>query len=157
MDYLNQPRTDIPPFQSFADAIDKVTTAIAQLKAAAEYLDLTTYNELMKGMLLCKAISQNEQIHAHKRSAEYQRLKVEAARSIAVSAEVREEIQKQIHELDVNPIYEMGLKQSIKTTVEKIGESLDSLKAILATKRPLSSLRNMPEQAPGEYDLERGF
>jgi type I restriction enzyme S subunit len=36
MDYLNQPRTDIPPFKSFADAIDKVTTAIAQILSDME-------------------------------------------------------------------------------------------------------------------------
>jgi hypothetical protein len=157
MDYFNQPRQDIPPFKSFADAVAKIKNAIAQLKAAAEYLDLTSYNELMKGILLCKTIAQHEQVQTHKRSTEYQRLKIEVGRNIAAGAKVREEIQKQVRALAFNPIYEMGLTQSIKITVEKTGESLDSLKAILATKRPLSSLRDIPEQIPSEYDLGRGL
>jgi hypothetical protein len=108
-------------------------------------------------MAFCKSIAESQKINNQKRSSEYQRLQGEIARNFAAPAEIRQEIQKQLQDLAFDPLHEINLKQAIEFTLCQVSQVFDSLKSELEKKRPLSVLRNIPEQEPGEYDLHRGI
>jgi hypothetical protein len=157
MNFIDQPRTDIPPFKSFADAVKQVSAAVARLKELPEYLELTVYEKLRKDMAFCKSIAESQKIKNQRRSSEYNRLRGQFAQNFAAPAQIREEIQKQLRNLAFDPLHEANLKQAIEFTLHQVNRVFDSLKSELEKKRSLSVLINIPEQKPGMYDLERGI
>jgi len=145
MDYFNQPRTDIPPFKSFADALQRVTIAVESLKAEAEYANLKPYRNLLCEIKKCHDCALQEEKHILHVAEEYKRLQKDFVQHFSSPPHVREEIQKKLRKLAYNPITETSKQYSIEALLAEIAKAHQSLQSILDKKRDISVLRNVSQ------------